>query len=400
MRATHISPTGTPPTSPRTPTENPRSSLSSVAQELAEHLPPPLAPQNSALSPDNAFILVQALIQSNPYARMALQEASAHSKAFAPLNTPEILPQFFRAKTALQLPEATAVLAALNAEDPNLPSSSQILANVIDRHLHTLIQNTLEAFEQNNNPEAVTKLGQFALTLLQHPSANTRAFWKHPFHQETIDQIDALSEAVLNLDQPTHVQLSRWAIKAEALRIVNAGGNIENLDNLSLMLTDDKDFMLAFIDQHGGDSLSIASETLKNDPELVLHAIQNNPLALRHASPNLRNNKAIVQVAVKQNGLALAYTSTALKSDWDLAFAAVNNHGHALHYVSPHLQNNKTMVLAAVTRHGLALAFAGPTLQADKEVVLMAISRTSFAFAHAHETLQNDPDIRHAADWD
>lgn len=268
MHTTHISPTGTPPTSPRPPTENPCGGLTSVAQELAEHLPPPLDPQNSALSPDNAFTIVQALIQSNPYARMALQEASAHSKAFAPLNTPEILPQFFRAKTALQLPEATAVLAALDVENPNLPGSSLILANVIDRHLHAIIHNTLQAFEQNNNPEAVTKLGQFALTLLQHPSANTRAFWKHPFHQETIEQIDALSEAVLNLDQSTHVQLCKWAIKAEALGLVNAGGNTEDFDDLSLMLTDDKDFMFAFIEQHGGDALSMASERLQNDPDI------------------------------------------------------------------------------------------------------------------------------------
>jgi hypothetical protein len=52
-----------------------------------------------------------------------------------------------------------------------------------------------------------------------------------------------------------------------------------------------------------------------NDKELVLAAVKDYGLSLKHASPTLQANRQVVMAAVKNNGMAIDYASPALKKD-------------------------------------------------------------------------------------
>lgn len=52
-----------------------------------------------------------------------------------------------------------------------------------------------------------------------------------------------------------------------------------------------------------------------NDKELVLAAVKDYGLSLKHASPALQANRQVVMAAVKNNGMAIDHASPALKKD-------------------------------------------------------------------------------------
>ena len=59
-----------------------------------------------------------------------------------------------------------------------------------------------------------------------------------------------------------------------------------------------------------------------DDKELVLAAVRDYGLSLKHASPALQANKQVVMAAVKNNGMAIDYASPALQKDKAIMKAA------------------------------------------------------------------------------
>ena len=51
------------------------------------------------------------------------------------------------------------------------------------------------------------------------------------------------------------------------------------------------------------------------DKELVLAAVKDYGLSLKHSSPELQADRQVVMAAVKNNGMAIDYASPALKKD-------------------------------------------------------------------------------------
>ena len=59
-----------------------------------------------------------------------------------------------------------------------------------------------------------------------------------------------------------------------------------------------------------------------DDKELVLAAVKDYGLSLKHASPELQADRQVVMAAVKNNGMAVDYASPALKADKAIVKAA------------------------------------------------------------------------------
>jgi hypothetical protein len=204
--------------------------------------------------------------------------------------------------------------------------------------------------------------------------------------------------------------------------------------------------------QLGNDSpLKYASESLRNDMEVVLAAIQKDGRAISYLSDNLKKNVDIVFESLK-NGAGLSYfkylpfdlqnrenllltlkngggdidlipinlrdkeilmsaikyyaknlrqASTELKNDKEIVLAAVKSSGEVLEYVSDELRNDLEIVLAAVSQNGAALKFASEELKNNKEIILTAVSNkhcslsNSYlpALAYVGNILKNDKDI-------
>jgi hypothetical protein len=98
-----------------------------------------------------------------------------------------------------------------------------------------------------------------------------------------------------------------------------------NYKELYKRLNSNKRYVLSAIEEKnlcaGKKSLlSIVSEALQADKDVVLAAVNHYGLALEYASEALQADKDVVRVAAKQNGLALNYASSAIKKDDEMIF--------------------------------------------------------------------------------
>ena len=69
--------------------------------------------------------------------------------------------------------------------------------------------------------------------------------------------------------------------------------------------------------------------------------------------PQYMNDKELVLAAVKDYGLSLKHASPALQADKDVVMAAVKNNGMAIDHASPELKKNKAIMKAAAQEKAL-----------------------------------------------
>jgi hypothetical protein len=87
-----------------------------------------------------------------------------------------------------------------------------------------------------------------------------------------------------------------------------------------------------------GSSLEYASDRLKNDKEVVMKAILNNPSFIEYASEELQNDMEIMLIAVKDNAENLCYASPSLQNNKKLVLTAFEDSDRASFYVGSELR--------------------------------------------------------------
>jgi Domain of unknown function (DUF4116) len=110
-----------------------------------------------------------------------------------------------------------------------------------------------------------------------------------------------------------------------------------------------------------------------DDIDVVLAAINNNASAFQYASDTLKNNKEVILAAVTKNGYLLKFVPIPAQTQ-EVVLAAVRQNGCAIMFAEPIWQENKDVVLAAVTQNGLALMGVHSSLRNDPEIRLRAAS--------------------------
>ena len=123
-----------------------------------------------------------------------------------------------------------------------------------------------------------------------------------------------------------------------------------------------------------GQALQGFSTELRDDPEVVLAAVQNDGTALKHASVRLQSNKDVVLVAVRQCESALPYASKELQRDRDVVKVLIERNGWLLRDF-PEFQGDKEMALLAVRHSRLILPYLSKELQCDRDVVKVLIEQ-------------------------
>lgn len=73
------------------------------------------------------------------------------------------------------------------------------------------------------------------------------------------------------------------------------------LNDLSAKDRENKDAVVRFINNHGGENLKLASDHLKDDKEVVMAAVKSYGLALKYASDRLKNDRDVILAAVSKD---------------------------------------------------------------------------------------------------
>lgn len=127
----------------------------------------------------------------------------------------------------------------------------------------------------------------------------------------------------------------------------------------------------------------------------MLLLVEKNGQILYDASESLKDDKDVVLVAVKQDGAAIMHVSQRLKGDPDVILVVVENYAIGIIDAdtrNPAIANNKKIFLTAMSFPG-ALHYAGPQLLADKDFMRQAIKLDANALCLADEKLKKDEQL-------
>ena len=111
---------------------------------------------------------------------------------------------------------------------------------------------------------------------------------------------------------------------------------------------------------------------------------------LQYASQSIRNDKDVVLPTIEARPCDLEYASAELKSDKDVVLTAVTKKGYLLCYVGPELQDNEQIVRAAVEENPASLEHASERIRGDKDIIQIAINGHIDNLAYASKEVLKD----------
>ncbi|USE35937.1 DUF4116 domain-containing protein [Endozoicomonas sp. SCSIO W0465] len=129
-------------------------------------------------------------------------------------------------------------------------------------------------------------------------------------------------------------------------------------------------------------------QSLKEHKEQIKNFLQKH--GLKYASQSVRNDKDMVLPAIAAHPKDLEWVSEELRGDKDVVMAAVAQYGYELEHASPELQDDDEVVMAAIAQFSGALAFASERFRSNKKIVEMAIDDDFGNFRHASKELHTD----------
>ena len=165
-----------------------------------------------------------------------------------------------------------------------------------------------------------------------------------------------------------------------------------------------------------GMSLEVATDDLKDDHEIVLAAVEQDPQSIRFASDRMRADRAMILRVVQLYGLGLEFASNDLKDDLEIILAAFKKDPQAIKFASgkgiceflrhaagevdettSRIRADRNLVLQCVQLSGQSLEFASSDLKDDREIVLAAVKQDTSSIRFASDIQIANPEVLLAA---
>ena len=134
--------------------------------------------------------------------------------------------------------------------------------------------------------------------------------------------------------------------KREAIKILECGGNVLNLDEFN-----DSYLVMYSAVVKDGSKLGICSDKLKKNRRLVYSAVLNYSKAIFLADPMYLNDKtAIIYAFIGSDGeLSLKHFNPEFSKDYNIAFFAIMSNKDEINNIDDVLRNNSTFMEAVNT---------------------------------------------------
>jgi len=174
--------------------------------------------------------------------------------------------------------------------------------------------------------------------------------------------------------------------------------DLENLDFIPQKCRDSKEFIKEFINKYGDTSImSIASDNLRNDTELIYMAINSDGESLKYINEFYRDNEEIVRIAIKEYpSECYEYISERLRNKKEIIMECINilklsnskyyyEHNNILRNISNINRSDKEIVLPLLEMNKRDFKYVSEELKKDKEFILTYLNII---------TLSNDYDYK------
>ena len=148
-----------------------------------------------------------------------------------------------------------------------------------------------------------------------------------------------------------------------------------------------------------GNLLETLEEKFRNDKDVVLAAIEENPYSLEYASLELRNDPNIVLPALKSAQKIeeveeiYGFVGRLIKIDRNNALQVVKLDGLLLDLLLLKFKDDREVVRVATQQNLEALTCASSRLQKDVDFVLDVIKGQEWAIKFAHQSLLHHPKV-------
>ncbi|EFC41905.1 predicted protein [Naegleria gruberi] len=161
------------------------------------------------------------------------------------------------------------------------------------------------------------------------------------------------------------------------------------LSQVDQLFSNDREFIRTLAKLDGNVALYYASEELRNDREIVIKSIQQDPSGFIFASKELQKDREIVKSAVMKNGLCLRFLSAQLRDDREIAELALKSCGLSIQYISERLRND-TEFLQSLGKRGYLLRYLPDEFRYDREILLESLKLDPINFDFIPNELKND----------
>lgn len=182
--------------------------------------------------------------------------------------------------------------------------------------------------------------------------------------------------------------------KQLALKILDKHPN--NIKFISSILRDDKDVIKLVVSKPGlGRALEYASERLRDDDEIAMIALLDNPGVFSILSKRLRGKRDFVDKIIQKSPFELRYASDELKNDKDLMRSVVLKSPALIDIFPNKFRDDDEFMRSLIEMNADLLMFSSESLRDNKDLVVKVIpkSTTEEVFQSLSERLKKDPEI-------
>lgn len=176
----------------------------------------------------------------------------------------------------------------------------------------------------------------------------------------------------------------------------------ERLEHMDISFRDDPEIVLKAMEQDT-KYLQFGSNRLRSDKEFILN-LTSYPRtastlgfvradAIKYVTKKFKNNKQIMLDVISKNALTYRWIGESLKEDRDICLATVEYDGNLLRYLSQKCRLDREIVKTAVRKNGYALKYADKIFRNDKEIVKVAVKSEGRSLHYASLTLKKDKEL-------
>lgn len=122
-----------------------------------------------------------------------------------------------------------------------------------------------------------------------------------------------------------------------------------------------------------------------------------NVIKLDLLNDEFRNNRSLVEKYINADYINLMDIGDSLKNDQELALMAINNEHYAAHYCSQELKNNREFAKKAIQIDGGSLLDVNKKFRSDLELVILAVSQNGYLINSLPKHMKFETNVLRAA---
>lgn len=146
--------------------------------------------------------------------------------------------------------------------------------------------------------------------------------------------------------------------------------------------------------KHNGLMLAEMSEVYRNDKQMVLFALENNPFALQYVGAKLIDDFEVVEYAyINKRSFAnyenpgdlslIQYTSQSFRSNEKVLLKLLRYDGLLINYFPAHYLQEVYFMKQAVSKNGMIMLLADENIKNNREIVLIAAKENGYFLSHS-----------------